>query len=119
RLGLGFLVTFLAFLIQRQITAMVRDVVQVPGEAIIILVIPRRADDVFDFLPGRVAYFEVIVVRAVSAEAHIEDERGAVADDVAVIAVFDERGMAEELNTIVREREARHNRAGVDEQVIA
>ncbi|MCY1548673.1 hypothetical protein D9M68_847970 [compost metagenome] len=57
RLRLSLFVAFLAFLVECQIAAMVRDVVQIPGEAIIVLVVPRRADDVFHFLPGGIAHF--------------------------------------------------------------
>jgi hypothetical protein len=52
---------------------------------------------------SRITDFEVVEVGAVSAQAHVEDQRGSVANDVAVVTVLDEGRVAEELGTIGRQ----------------
>lgn len=90
-----------------------------PSQPIVVLVVFRRPDDVLDLLPGGVADFQAIVVSTIRAESNIEDQRRSIANDVAFVAMLDERRVAEELDVVGRKREAGNDRARIDEQVIS
>ena len=113
----GFLIAFLVR--QGPVAAVVGDVEEVPFKPVFIAVVSADFDDLFHIAVLGVAHLEIVVVRAVHLKAHVEHERGRVADDVAVVAMLDEGRVAEEFNLVHGERETRDQRAGIDEQVVA
>ena len=70
---------------------MVRDVEQMPVEAILISVIVRDADDILKHFVGRVPHCEVVKTCAADLEPHLKNKCRFVAQVVTLINVFDER----------------------------
>ena len=98
---------------------MVRDIEQVPVEAIRVAVETAGIDDVFEIPVFRIADLKKVASLTVRIEADVEHQRGAIANDVAVVAVLDEGGVAEKLDPVPCQAKAWYQGTGIDEQVIA